>query len=48
MFHRNAHVVKVREAAIFTAFWISLGVGFGVVVFFWLGSTRASSTSPAT
>ena len=40
VFHRNAHVVKVREAAIFSAFWISLGIGFGVVVFFWLGSTK--------
>jgi len=40
VFHRNAHVVKVREAAIFSAFWIALGVGFGVVVFVWLGSTK--------
>ena len=41
VFHRNAHVVKVREAAIFSAFWIALGVGFGVLVFFWLGSDKS-------
>ncbi len=40
VFHRNAHVVKVREAAIFSAFWIALGVSFGVLVFFWLGPTK--------
>ena len=40
VFHRNAHAVKVREAAIFSTFWIALGVGFGVFVFFWLGSTK--------
>ncbi|MCU0254709.1 MAG: TerC family protein [Acidobacteria bacterium] len=40
VFHRNAHVVKVREAAIFSAFWISLGVAFGVLVFFWLGPDK--------
>ena len=40
VFHRKAHVVQVREAALFSAFWISLGVGFGLLVFAWLGSTR--------
>ncbi len=40
VFHRKAHVVQVREAAIFSAFWISLGVAFGVLIFAWLGSTR--------
>jgi tellurite resistance protein TerC len=40
VFHRNAHVVHVREAAIFSAFWIALGVGFGVLVFAWLGSDK--------
>jgi tellurite resistance protein TerC len=37
VFHRNAHVVKVREAAIFSAFWIGLGLAFGVLVIAWLG-----------
>ena len=40
VFHRKAHIVQVREAAIFSAFWIGLGVAFGVFVFAWLGSTR--------
>jgi tellurite resistance protein TerC len=37
VFHRNAHVVRVREAAIFSAFWIGLGLAFGVLVIAWLG-----------
>jgi tellurite resistance protein TerC len=37
VFHRNAHVVQVREAAIFSAFWIGLGLAFGVLVIAWLG-----------
>jgi tellurite resistance protein TerC len=40
VFHRNAHVVNVREAAIFSAFWVGLGVAFGLLVFALLGSTR--------
>jgi tellurite resistance protein TerC len=38
VFHRTAHVVEFREAALYSAFWIALGLGFGLVVFFWFGS----------
>ena len=30
--HRKAHVISVREAAAWSALWVSIGVGFGVVV----------------
>ncbi len=30
--HRRAHVVSVREAAVWSAVWVTLGLGFGVVV----------------
>ncbi len=30
--HRREHVVSVREAAVWSAIWVSLGLGFGVVV----------------
>jgi tellurite resistance protein TerC len=42
VFHRRAHVIAVPEALRWSAFWISLGLAFGVVVYFlydrhWLG-----------
>ncbi len=30
--HRKAHVVSLREAAVWSAIWVSLGLGFGVLV----------------
>lgn len=30
--HRRAHVIGVREAAAWTAVWVGLGVGFGILV----------------
>jgi TerC family integral membrane protein len=40
VFHRHAHVVSIREAAVFSGFWIALGVGFGFLVVAWLGSEK--------
>jgi tellurite resistance protein TerC len=42
VFHRHAHVVRVREALGWSAVWISLGLAFGVFVYFgyehhWVG-----------
>ncbi|HSI65759.1 MAG TPA: TerC family protein [Candidatus Saccharimonadia bacterium] len=38
VFHRNAHVVKTREALIWTAVWASLSVVFGVCIYLgWVG-----------
>ena len=38
VFHRDAHEVSVREAAVFSAVWIGLGLAFGGLVFVWQGS----------
>lgn len=38
VFHRDAHEVSMREAAIFSAVWIGLGLGFGGVVAWWYGA----------
>jgi tellurite resistance protein TerC len=35
--HRTAHVITIREAAIESAVWISLGLAFGVVLLVWQG-----------
>ena len=35
--HREAHEVKTKEAAIESAAWISIGVGFSLVVLWWFG-----------
>jgi tellurite resistance protein TerC len=35
--HRTAHVITIREAAIESAVWISIGLAFGVVLLVWQG-----------
>lgn len=30
--HRRAHVIEVREAALWSAIWVAIGVGFGVLI----------------
>jgi tellurite resistance protein TerC len=35
--HRTAHVITVKEAAIESAVWISLGLAFGVIMILWHG-----------
>lgn len=35
--HRTAHVITIREAAIESAIWISLGLAFGLVILAWQG-----------
>ena len=41
VFHRKPGAVTIRSAALTSAFWISLGLGFGVVVLVWLGPEKA-------
>ncbi|MCU1485856.1 MAG: Integral rane protein TerC [Actinomycetia bacterium] len=41
IFHRDAHEVSVRSAAIESAVWISLGLGFALVVWWWHGGPAA-------
>src|SRR5665811_2517512 len=38
--HRRAHVVGVREAALWSVVWVSLGLSFGLVVW-WLYGAQA-------
>jgi tellurite resistance protein TerC len=42
VFHRSAHEVSLREAAIWSVVWISLGLGFGGVVFALRGATAGA------
>ena len=37
VFHRDAHAVSFREASIWSVVWIGLGLGFGGLVWLWLG-----------
>ena len=39
--HRGAHIIKFKEAAIWSAVWVGLSLGFAVVVFFTLGAAPA-------
>ena len=45
--HRRAHVVGVREAALWSVVWVSLGLSFGLVVWWLYGPRQEGSTSPA-
>lgn len=39
--HRDAHVVSIREAGVWSAIWITLGLAFAGVLWWWQGSTAA-------
>jgi TerC family integral membrane protein len=41
VFHRKAHVVRFREAAIWSLVWVTLSLLFNVFVYFRFGSDRA-------
>jgi len=41
VFHRKAHVIRIKEALIWSAVWISLALLFNIGVFFWFGSEKA-------
>jgi tellurite resistance protein TerC len=40
--HRTAHVITIKEAAIESSVWITLGLAFGLVLFVWQGSQAGS------
>jgi tellurite resistance protein TerC len=40
VFHRRAHVVSIREALAWTAFWIVLALVFGIAVWLWQGQEK--------
>ena len=41
VFHRRAHVVKIKEALLWSGFWITLALLFNLVVYFWRGPETA-------
>jgi tellurite resistance protein TerC len=41
VFNRKAHAITMKEAAIWTAVWISLALVFNVVIYFWRGQVAA-------
>ena len=40
--HRDAHAIAVREAALLTAVWAGLAVGFGGLLWWWQGGETAA------
>jgi tellurite resistance protein TerC len=40
VFNRKAHVVTIKEAAIWTSVWVSLGLAFGSMMFVWQGQQK--------
>lgn len=45
--HRRAHVIRFREAALWSALWVSLGLGFALVIWAWQGPTAAGQYTAA-
>jgi tellurite resistance protein TerC len=41
VFNRKAHVIRYREALIWSGVWVSLALLFNLGVYFWFGSDRA-------
>lgn len=41
VFNRKSHVISVREAFMWTGFWVSLALGFAILVFFKWGKDAA-------
>lgn len=41
VFHRKAHVIKIKEALLLSIFWISLAIMFNILVYFWFGQQKA-------
>ncbi|MDF2447713.1 MAG: rane protein [Bacteroidota bacterium] len=41
VFNRRAHVISIKEAMIWTGIWITLAMGFNVLVYYWQGEEKA-------
>ena len=41
LFHREAHVISTREAAVESTIWIAIGLSFSLVFLFWQGGDAA-------
>jgi tellurite resistance protein TerC len=42
LFHREAHEISLKEAAVSTAAWVVIGLGFGLFCWWWLGGSAAT------
>ena len=40
--HRKSHAIGVRESLALSAFYIAIGLGFGGVIYWWMGGQAAS------
>ena len=41
VFHRKAHVIKIKEALLWSGFWITLALLFNLLIYFWQGPEKA-------
>lgn len=41
VFNKKAHEVKIKEALLWTGFWIGISLAFGALVYYWDGKTSA-------
>jgi tellurite resistance protein TerC len=41
IFHRHAHIVSLREAAIWSVVWVVVALLFNLVILFWMGKREA-------
>ncbi len=41
VFHRSAHAVTIKEAAIWSVVWVTVSLGFNGLVYHWFGPDRA-------
>ncbi len=41
VFHRKEHEVKIKEALLWSAFWIALSLSFNVFIYYWKGPAPA-------
>ncbi|MBI4299771.1 MAG: TerC family protein [Chloroflexi bacterium] len=41
VFHRKAHVIKIKEALVWSGIWICLALIFNLIVYFWRGPETA-------
>ena len=40
VFNRKAHVIKIREAMIWSGVWIALALCFNALVYYWQGPAK--------
>ena len=41
VFHRDAHVIRIKEALGWSAFWVALALGFNALIYYYKGSEPA-------